>query len=428
MPPTAPGTPDKKPSAADQRKQAAAQRLVSLDQFRGYTVIGMLLVNYFGGYQVCPQVWKHTHDYCSYADTIMPQFLFAVGFAMRLTFGRRMAKQGSTAAYARMAKRLLGLVLVALVIHTGPRIASWSQLTEIGFPDMFFEPFKRSWFQTLMHIAVTSLWILPVIHASHRVRIAWMVGSAVAHVVLSYLFNFVWCNTSPNAIDGGPLGFLTWTIPALMGSLVCDWFVPSAETGSAAGAADTPSRGPVATGLRWGFALMLLGWVFSCGTRWYDDAAPLAAAGSDSRLAAHPVVPTAAEFSAKASQSAGIADWLAEPPFVKPPAERKWNYWMMSQRAGTLSYLTFAAGFAVVVFVGFYVACDQWGWHLPVFRTFGTNALLAYIMHDLVSDAVKPFFPSDSPGWYAYLGLAIFYLVNWVFLRSLEKQDIYLRV
>ncbi len=31
---------------------AKAERLASLDQFRGYTVVGMLLVNYFGGYAV----------------------------------------------------------------------------------------------------------------------------------------------------------------------------------------------------------------------------------------------------------------------------------------------------------------------------------------------------------------------------------------
>ncbi len=87
-----------------------AGRIVSLDQFRGYTVLGMMLVNYFGGYAVCPQILKHTHDYCSYADTIMPHFLFAVGFAMRLTFGRRMQTMGSSAAYLRMITRLLGLV------------------------------------------------------------------------------------------------------------------------------------------------------------------------------------------------------------------------------------------------------------------------------------------------------------------------------
>ena len=48
----------------------------------------MVLVNFLGGYAAVPQIFQHSHDYCSYADTIMPQFLFAVGFAFRLTFGR----------------------------------------------------------------------------------------------------------------------------------------------------------------------------------------------------------------------------------------------------------------------------------------------------------------------------------------------------
>src|SRR5688572_16811475 len=95
-------------------------RLVSLDQFRGYTVLGMLLVNFLGGYAVCPQILRHSHDYVSYADTIMPQFLFAVGFALRLTFERRVRAQGAPRAYARMVRRLLGLVLVSfLIYHVG---------------------------------------------------------------------------------------------------------------------------------------------------------------------------------------------------------------------------------------------------------------------------------------------------------------------
>ena len=65
-------------------------RIVSLDQFRGYTVAGMLLVNFLGGYAAVPAVLKHHNTYCSYADTIMPQFFFAVGFAFRLTFLRRL--------------------------------------------------------------------------------------------------------------------------------------------------------------------------------------------------------------------------------------------------------------------------------------------------------------------------------------------------
>ena len=78
-----------------------SDRIVSLDQFRGYTVVGMLLVNFVGGFAACPKFLSHSHDYISYADTIMPQFLFAVGFAFRLTFGRREQFQGISTAYGR---------------------------------------------------------------------------------------------------------------------------------------------------------------------------------------------------------------------------------------------------------------------------------------------------------------------------------------
>ncbi|MFM8399010.1 MAG: hypothetical protein ACKOAH_14355, partial [Pirellula sp.] len=87
-------------------------------------------------------------------------------------------------------------------------------------------------------------------------------------------------------------------------------------------------------------------------------------------------VPDATRRSVKA-QDLSAQSWLAEAPFVKPPdvTKRQWNYWMMSQRAGTLSYLTFAAGFSLAVFVLFYVLCDIGKFEVPVFKTFGVNAL-----------------------------------------------------
>ena len=409
-------------------------RLASLDQFRGYTVLGMLLVNYFGGYAVCPQILRHTHDYCSYADTIMPQFLFAVGFALRMTFGRRAQQQGLPAAYLRIVRRLLGLVLVSLVIYTvSPRAANWESLVELGWWGAIAEPLKRSWFQTLMHIAVTSLWILPVVRAQVTARIVWMLASALLHVVLSYGFNFTWTNTAPNGIDGGPLGFLTWTIPAIVGTLACDWFVQSTRQlqPAAGGEAGSPPRAPHFWGaVLASIGLMLAGWGFSCGTRWYDVSIAQASAASDSKLASDPVWPRPERAAAKRAAAQQLSDWLAEPPFVKPPTAeyRQWNYWMMSQRAGTLSYLTFSAGFSLAVFWLFYVVCDLWGWQSAVFRTFGTNALLAYVLHSLVGAAVQPFFPEDAPAWYAVLGLALFFVINWIFVRHFEKQGMFLRV
>jgi predicted acyltransferase len=409
---------------ADSPERAApkADRIASLDQFRGYTVVGMMLVNYFGGYQVCPQVLKHTHDYCSYADTIMPQFLFAVGFALRLTFGRRMQTQGSLAAYSRMIRRLLGLVLVSLVVYTvGQRAGTWEQLVQMGPWQALYEPLKRGWFQTLMHIAVTSLWILPVVHCKPSIRVMWMLGSAVAHVLLSYWFNYEWVNTAPNGIDGGPLGFLTWTIPAIIGTLACDVFVlprNQLQIGS-----QVLNKVLIASLL-----VMGLGYAISCGTRLYDVPADQVESLKDQKLAVDSVLPTTERVQAKLSEGS-ISAWLAEPPFVKPPEKefRKWNYWMMSQRGGTLAYLTFSAGFSLAVFLVFFIVCDLYGLQLPFFRTFGTNALIAYVLHSMVSSAVQPFFPKDSPGWYAWGGLGLFFLVTWMFVRNLEKQGVYLR-
>jgi predicted acyltransferase len=404
------------------------ERLASLDQFRGYTVVGMLLVNYFGNYKVCPQVLKHTHDYCSYADTIMPQFLFAVGFALRLSFGRRMQTQFSLIAYSRIVRRLLGLALISLVVYqVAPRAASWEQLQAMGFWNAISTPLKRDWFQTLMHIAVTSLWILPVVHCKPPVRVIWMLGSAIAHVMLSYWFNFDWVNSDPRGIDGGPLGFLTWTIPAIVGTLACDVFLQprtQLQLGS-------PTLNWV---LLASIFAMGLGYVISCGTRFYDAPDPLTEFSKSEKWAADPVWPNSSRLrskieSANAAEN-GISSWLAELPFVKPPGKdkRQWNYWMMSQRSGTLAYLVFSAGFSLAVYLAFFVLSDLWGIQLSFFRTFGTNALIAYVLHMLVSEAVQSFFPKDAPAWFATIGLFLFFAIVWSIVRRLEKDGIFLKV
>src|SRR5215212_9437339 len=90
---------------------AESRRIASLDQFRGYTVVGMLVVNFLAGYQAVPALLKHHNTYCSYADTIMPQFFFAVGFAYRLTFLRRLERHGVLAATAAVLRRNVALLL-----------------------------------------------------------------------------------------------------------------------------------------------------------------------------------------------------------------------------------------------------------------------------------------------------------------------------
>ncbi len=213
----------------------AKPRLASLDQFRGYTVAGMFLVNFLAAYDAwVPPVLLHHHTYCSYADTIMPSFLFAVGFAMRLSFGRRVQADGLAAGYARMVRRIVGLFLVAFAIYVEGQVAdNWHDLAALG-PWNDVSPYlKRHWLDTLGQIALTSLWILPVIRAGVKVRILFAVVSAGLSVWLSHWFSYHWANTDPVGLDGGPLGFLSWAVPTILGTITCDAIV------------DAPARPPL---------------------------------------------------------------------------------------------------------------------------------------------------------------------------------------
>ncbi len=410
------------------------QRLASLDQFRGYTVAGMFLVNFVGYFAAAPFLFKHHLTFNSYADTIMPHFFFAVGFSYRLSFGKRVHEQGTAKAYLHLIKRLLGLALVSFIVYrVSPRTDpwQWDALRDLGPAGALYQPFKQDWFQTLLHIAVTSLWILPVIRAGAMTRILYMIGSALLHIGLSHWFYFDWIHTPPEAIDGGPLGFLTWTIPTILGTLACDAVV------------GREGRPRLALMMMGAMLLMGLGYGMSCLTRIYDVPADQVEQLTGVREAQNPVIPSREQFNRwKDDLTAG--HWsavLAEPPFVPPPHSRvgpeqtnesfkfrKWNYWQMGQCVGAVSYQTFSAGFSLAVYVLFYLLADVWKLRLGLFRTLGTNALIGYVLHGLVDGAVKAFMPPDCPTWYMWAGFAFYFWLTWLILRSLEKQNIYIKL
>ncbi|MBI5760666.1 MAG: DUF1624 domain-containing protein [Planctomycetales bacterium] len=371
-------------------KSNDTSRIVSLDQFRGYTVLGMFLVNFVGSFAAIKEfapVLCHHHTYFSYADSIMPQFFLAVGFAYRMTFLRRVEKSGKAAAYRHTLKRNLGLILVGFVVHhLDGRFENWAKLEEVGVGGVLSTAFQRSFFQALTHIGVTSLWIMPVIAAGARWRIGYAVASGVAFHLLSVYGYYGWVLKRPG-IDGGPLGFLTWTIPLIAGTLAYD----------ALSATGRLNLGRLICG---GVFLMLLGYGLSCIMP----------------VTPHNGVPGATSWTVS----------LNEPPFI-PPTQPT-NIWTMSQRAGSVTYLTFGAGFSLAVLALFVLACDRGPVRIGIFRTLGTNALVGYILHDLVNDAVKPFFPKDSPLWYVMTGFGVSLAICYLFLRSLEKQRLFLRL
>ena len=112
---TAPrSTPPAPRTAAGDAGQTPAQapRIVSLDQFRGYTVAGMFVVNFLGMYTAVHFGLKHNDRFLTWADTIMPSFMFICGVSYRLSVIRRLAQKGAASTYFGIVRRSLGLVLV----------------------------------------------------------------------------------------------------------------------------------------------------------------------------------------------------------------------------------------------------------------------------------------------------------------------------
>ena len=419
----------------------AKERLHSLDQFRGFTVWSMLLVNFVGGFDCVPALLKHHNTYCSLADVVMPCFLFAVGFAFRLTFGRRAVQLGLAAAYMRVTMRLFGLALLAVVIYSPSGTSfAWSELGARGWAHLGVL-LKREWFQALMHIAATSLWLLPVIRARMGVLAVYTLGSAVLHLVLSHQFNFHWTFHDPSAIDGGPLGFLTWTLPAAAGAWACHVAATSfAPSASVAGVPEKSCQESRPLGARLSKMILLSvilafgGWALSCLSRFYD-VTPAASVNEGEKIAEQPVWPNQEKRRAWAAKP--WRECLAELPFTPPPSRsdeaasasyRQWNYWMMSQRGGTLSYLLFASGCGLFLYAIFHLACDHYGKRSPLLETMGRNALAAYVLHEMTTRAFGAFAPNDSPAWYAAAITIAYLATTYLMVRSLERNNIYIKL
>ena len=206
----------------------------------------MILVNYIGDVRSMPETFRHHDAGLSYADICVPAFLFAVGVGYRLTFLRRMQRDGIWAARWAAVKRNVLLIVIAVFLYG------------IGFGEErpLWEGIAHLSFSILAQIGLAALLALPVIERGAATRlITGLFYCAIFQAAYQLTGYGAWM--PGHAYDSGPLGALTRAFPLLMGTVMYDLLVlPDRKRLLGWGAALGLAAAAVGYGLSfiWGFS------------------------------------------------------------------------------------------------------------------------------------------------------------------------------
>ena len=205
-------------------------RKLSIDQFRGFAIFGMIMVNYLNHFEAIPETFKHPHYGMTFANAIAPFFLIAVGMGFRISFVNMVSRNGLRSAVVHAVKRYLILIFIGFVLY-GPdiRVDIWDALVDIGFAGLLAMPF---------------------ILQSKTVR-----AVAAFSFLIIYQLLFVCAGygewTMARSIDGGPLGPLSWVSILLFGTILYDLLK------------ENSSRDFSRKVVIWGIVLTVLGYLLS---------------------------------------------------------------------------------------------------------------------------------------------------------------------
>ena len=202
----------------------ARQRLESIDEFRGFSILLMVLANYLADPHVVPAWLKHAPDIgFTVIDIIAPMFIAAIGLTFGASFRARLTRDGRRRTIEHFLSRNLALIGIGALFTVLGNLSGlavdrsdWGLLQAIGFAGLI----------TLVFIAVPA-------------RLRWLVGLLLL-VAYQFQLNSFWLANVLSSTHGGLEGALSWgamlVMATALGGLFHDvpkgrrWF-PAASAG-----------------------------------------------------------------------------------------------------------------------------------------------------------------------------------------------------
>lgn len=183
-------------------------RISSIDQFRGFAILTMVLANYMGGAGVIPAWLKHAPDVgLTVIDLIAPFFIFAIGLTYGLSFRHRLGSEGAYKTYSQFFTRYVAIIGLGAIISAGetafglnPSGIDWGALQAIGMAGLI----------TLIVIRLPSIY-------------RWIIGVGILVVYQIILDNF-FLDLTIRSPHGGLFGSLNWAAMLILGTALADLF------------------------------------------------------------------------------------------------------------------------------------------------------------------------------------------------------------
>jgi predicted acyltransferase len=373
------------------------KRLLSLDVLRGLTIVFMIMVNNTGGEGAWTEMRHADWNGFTATDLVFPTFLFVVGVSTVFSIDARLKRGDSRGKLAlHSLRRAAVLFLLGIFVN--------------GFPHYHLAHLR--FYGVLQRIAVCYLIVSLLYLWDRRV---WTKAALLLCVLIGYWVLVRWVPVPGEGVPGRDVSFLdkdqnivAWLDRQLMpGHLYED--PPAHNLRDPEGLlSDIPAVGTALLGLLAGLWL------------------------SGKRAARTNMLGLAI----------GAAACLATGYF--------WSIWFpLNKKMWTSSYVLVAAGWSLLLFAIVYWAIEQRGWGksgwskrlLWPWLVFGSNAIVAYIISDLLEGAIglvpfsasghrydalgylydHVFMPIGDPGWRA-LAYSVFYalvcsLPVWVLYR-----------
>lgn len=180
-----------------------SKRYLSIDVFKGMTILLMAFVNTLSPFDDVPSWSKHAIDYgLTYVDFIAPFFVFMMALNFKNSYYRRMEKNGRTKTILHFLGRCVLFIGLGFMISLN--------ITEEGF--------QLRW-GTLQYLGTSCLVLLFLIEFSPVIR---LIISGILMLIHQFLLGTWLGDVIYEGIEGGPFGALSWISMLILSSVIAE--------------------------------------------------------------------------------------------------------------------------------------------------------------------------------------------------------------